>query len=65
MWSYFTFLDAAIAVYFVYFFDVQPLGYIVAILIGWRIMKDFMAGRDEIVLDFRSRKPKKRSFTTR
>lgn len=64
MWSIFTFLDAAIALYFFYFFPNRLLGYLVAAIIVYRIAKDLLAGRDEVVLDFRGRRKKKKRFTT-
>lgn len=57
MWSYFNILDALLALYFLFWFPYQPVGYLLAFLFMWRIMRDFMSGRDEIVLDF---KPKRK-----
>ncbi|RME32024.1 hypothetical protein D6789_00855 [Candidatus Woesearchaeota archaeon] len=54
MWSYFNIIDAAFVLYFLFWFPYQPFGYLLAFILAWRIMRDFMSGRDEVVLDFKS-----------
>jgi len=52
----FTVVDGVIAFYFLRFFPVRPLGWIIAVILLWRIWKDLTPPYDDITFNF-GRKP--------
>ncbi len=58
MWGRFTLFDAALAAYFILLFEPRWLGYLIALIIIYRIFKDVWAPSDKLVLDMGRHKRK-------